>query len=748
MNATESSLKSFPEIAGSPTKSKERPAHGNDEDRLAVYAGMVWKRGMLLLGISVIAGIAAYFATALQTPIFQAHSSLEVQTINENLLNIQNVSPVAPSTGAFSQEYEIQTAIRTFKSRSVIVNALSKLDLRQRLEAAQKPGVDSRLLNGLRYRSPKHVPLTEEQLLVLVYNGTKIQAQTNTRVLDLTVDSPDSTLSSDLANSLTDSYIELSMKKRWDSVQSVGTWLTSQMKDLKVSLERSEAEMQTYAQKSDLLFTSETDNVAEQRLKQMQEEMLRAQADRVAKQSRFEQANMAGSESLPEVLDSTTLKEYQVDLTRMKQQLAELNSSFTGVYPKTVKLRAQVASLEQARDRERETVVARLHNEFDVAHRRERLLRADFARQASQLSAQSAKVAQFNLLKHEVQTTRQMYELMGQRVREAGLASAMRASNVQVMDRATPPPLPHRPSRLVNTGFGVLSGFLFGMAGVIVSGNRRLSVYKPGQLVAELRLPELAVIPSDIPVSTRSLLPSRKSLSLISKNEAPQVELATFENRSPAIADSFRGAVIAIIGGRNGVCPQVIVISSAWPGEGKTTVACNLAIMLAQSNRRVLLIDGDLRRPRLHSIFQASDSLGLSDSLFTGAPPRIQPTCTPRLSLLTSGSLSNVDGLFTANLPILIRRLRADFDFILVDTPPLLQIPDARMIAQSSDAVILTVDAKVSSREDLYSAVALLQQDKIPLLGTILNNYRVDSTDRRYNYYTDMPRQSAEPARQ
>ncbi|HEX4165873.1 MAG TPA: polysaccharide biosynthesis tyrosine autokinase [Bryobacteraceae bacterium] len=699
---------------------------GEEPDALADYWSIIKARLGLLIAITLLGGIAAFFLTKLVRPIYQAHTSLEIQSINGNFLNVQDVSPTAPSSGVYSEEYDIQTAVRSLQSRSVLGYTLRQGTIRERLVAeagrARTPFARWFGIGGQR-------GLDDDQLITDLFKSMKVQVQTNTRVIDLTVDSGDPQLAADLANTIVASYTELSLQKRWDSVQATGAWLTNQMHDLKTRLESSEAEMQRYADSSNLLFTSDSGNVAEQRLKEIQDQVLQAEADRITKQSRYELASTAPVESLPDVLDDPALKDYKVTLAQLQQQLAELSTSFTPAYPKIVKLKSQIAALEQARDKERHDIVSRIGNDYGSARRRENLLRADFLRQAHDLSDQATKVARYNLLKREVESTRQLYDSIGQRVREAGLASAMRASNVQVMDRATRPQKPHRPSSLINTAVGLFSGLLLGLIGIIGVAKSSRGAQQPGDALVYLNVPELAVVPAvtgSLPGAVLSFLPAARKNSL---------DMIAFENQSSPVADSFRAALVSITRNHKGAAPKVIVVSSALPGEGKTSVVSNLGISLAQTKRRVLLIDGDLRRPRLHEIFKIDNASGLSEMLIGTGSFCAHSTQVPNLFLLPSGAHCDVHALFDQSLLALLERARAEYDVVLVDSPPLLQIPDARILAQHADGVILAVDAQSTRREETTLAAGLLAQDGIPVIGTILNNYRQPKWSRYYNEY-------------
>ena len=284
------------------------------------------------------------------------------------------------------------------------------------------------------------------------------------------------------------------------------------MEDVRIKLEKSEDELQSYAQASGLLFTSEKDNVAEEKLRQLQEELSKAQADRVAKQSKYELASTAPPESLPEVLDDATLKEYQVKLTDLRRQLAELSSSLTPAHPAVKKVQAQVTALEAALEKERANIIQRIRNEFESAQRREHLLAANYASQARLMSEQAAKVAHYNILKSEVDTNRQLYDSMLHNVQEAGMTSALRASNIRVVDSAEPPTRPYKPSIVLNSALGLLAGAFFGIVFVVVQERADRTIQGPGDTTIYLDVPELGAIPSAKAATEPALclLPERK----------------------------------------------------------------------------------------------------------------------------------------------------------------------------------------------------------------------------------------------
>ena len=328
--------------------------------------------------------------------------------------------------------------------------------------AASPPGATPWVCPSARSDSPR------EEVLRLVTKNLKVSTEANTRLVEILYDSKDPQLAADFVNALTAEFIQQNLEARWKTTQQTGEWLTHQMEDVRIKLEKSEDELQSYAHASGLLFTSEKvgsqlieGNVAEDKLRQLQEELSKAHGDRVAKQSVYELVSSAPPESLPEVLDDKTLEDYQVKLTDLRRQLAELSSSLTPAHPAVKKVQAQVTSLESALQKERANVVQRIRNEYESAYRRENLLAANYASQARLVSEQAAQVAHYNILKSDVDTNRQLYDSMLRNVEEAGMTSALRASNIRVVDSAIPPTRPYKPQPALEFGAGPSGRSLF-----------------------------------------------------------------------------------------------------------------------------------------------------------------------------------------------------------------------------------------------------------------------------------------------
>src|SRR4030095_7256254 len=404
-------------------------------------------------------------------------------------------------------------------------------------------------------------------------------------------------------------FMEQRMEDRWDVYNTTGQWLTRAQEELKLKLEASEQRLQEYAKSSGLLFMGEDHSVAEEKLKQLQAELSLAQADRIQKEAKYNLTVSGSTESLPDVLDNGPLAQYQVKLADLRRELALLKSSLTPARPKVVRVQAQISELESTLISERQNVVKRIKNEYQSAQERERLLSRNYGGQTQVVSQQAEKAIQYNLLKKDVEANRQIYQTALQRGKEASIDSALRSSNLRVVDPARPSSFPYKPNILVNLITGLLGGCLAGIGLILARDYLNRNIQMPGESASVLNIPELGVIPSSSFESNRPLtdrlqrlIPS-SAASASNHDRSPSngssqsVELVTWKNKPSLLAESFRAALTSILfaAEEGGPC-RLLAVTSSMPSEGKTTVVSNLAIALGEINRRVLLIDADMRK--------------------------------------------------------------------------------------------------------------------------------------------------------
>ena len=329
----------------------------------------------------------------------------------------------------------------------------------------------------------------------------------------------------------------------------------------------------------------------------------------------------------------------------------------------------------------------------------------------------------------------------------------MRASNVRVVDSARVPLLPYKPNIPQNTALGFMAGAFLGAAFLVMRDHADRTIQQPGESSLLLRTTELGIIPSaDIDLCRpwraprfKPLFNGKTQLNATSAS-ADSIDIVANQSKPSVVSESFRSTLLSILlSSENSESPKVLVVTSAGPREGKSTVTSNLAIAATEFGRKVLLIDADIRKPRLHDIFHLGNERGLSTILLQMAALNgdkslggiIRETSVPGLSVLTSGpSISAVTKLlYTAYMRNLLRYFRSEFDLVLIDTPPVLYIPDARVLGRMADNVVTVIWAGHTTRDAALAAWQRLNEDGSRLLGTILNDWDPKSASRDCGYY-------------
>lgn len=754
-----------------PPEPERMPPPAAESAGLLEYWQMIVRRKWLLLGVALACGLAGFTISLLQTPMYQARASLEIQGPNENFLNLKDLDP-ASSAGPSSAETYVETQAHILQDEGFVEKVVTTLGADQHLEALGGPGIVTRMSRLLGLKTGTRSGSSHDAAVSAAARNLAVHSSSASHVVEVTFDAAEPQIAADFANALASELIDQNINGRLDAARRVNESLGRQLIDLKASYERSANLLQEYARSTGLMFNAEKGStVAEEKLRQVQEDLSRAQADLAAKQAKYELAKSASPESLPEVLDNGPLKEYQIKLTDLQRQLAEMEATFTPTYFKVRNLKAQISELADIMRKERSNIVDRLRNEYEAAARRERLVEQGYLLQSTTVSDEASRAVHYNVLKREVETNRAMYEAALQKVKEAGIAAAIRASNIRIISPAKRPVHPYRPRWTFNAGMGLLAGLFLGLTFVFVRENTDRSLRAPGDIAAYLNLPELAAIPS-ARIQPRQAISRRKDLAIDiapeseksgelggsgqrrdgqskldqKKLDQNKLEMMSSSNEGSPMAESFRSALASLwFGGQSGKRPRMFVLTSPNAREGKTTLTSNLGIALANTNRRVLLIDGDIRKPRLHAVFNVSNAWGLGNLLESDFPIEdfvfediVLQTIVPGLYILPAGTGDvNISSLrYHERLADLLMRFRLEFHAVLMDTPPMLEFSDARVLGRLSDGVIMVVRAAETSRDDAAAVCRRFQEDGTPVLGSILNDWNPRKSKYGHGYRT------------
>jgi capsular exopolysaccharide synthesis family protein len=703
----------------------------------------LWKKRFVVLAAAILGVLAGLSASVIKTPSYRARSSLQVESFNDAYL-LRDVSPV-PTSGAADSYFQDQ--LKILQSETLAQEVAEKLA--GEIKIAETGRWTSKL-NQLRKQVGMPVQpqsSAKDRRTKLVQASLSVRTSLQSHVIEVLFDSPDPQIAADGANQVVSTYISLNRQARWQSAKDTTEWLKREAAEVKSKLEKSGQVLQDYARSSGLVFTGAQNTLEEDRMRQMQSALTQAQADRSAKEARYHTA-LSSSGAMPPSIDSESLRQYQLTLENIRRQLAELGTTYTSAYGKVQRLEAQRAETEKAIAKERQQILTKMRDEYTTALGFERLLSNAYAAQMKYVQEQTEKTIRYNILKREVETTQNLYDALLSKEKEAGAASSLSATNIRIIDPAKRPAVPHSPNYPLYSALGLFAGALSGI-GVVCASEHSNLVRRPGD-VSMLKLPELGVIPS---AKADRRVQRTAVQALATKQEARDLGLVTWDQESSLLSESFRAAVASLLF-RTGNRQQVAVITSVHAREGKTTVIANLGIALAETERRVLLIDADLRRPKLHKIFGLCNDWGLTDLLehperaSTAAPNSSGLlTAIPGLSVLPSGpgAAAIASLLYSSALSSLLERLRKEFDFIIIDSPPVTLYSDARVLGRQADGVIMVVRASKTTCEQLKLRCQGLLDDGTPVLGTILNDWKLAPGEEQYEAYRDHYRYYSSP---
>lgn len=695
---------------------------------------LIRARKLTVCTVVAVVMLAAAVYTFTQTPRFVASTTVELRGPNDAV--------GMPDAAAERTDELMQTQIRILGSKSLkrsVESALAAQN-RQWSERPSKVEVWAREA-GFNLGSPKETSgLPPAELTVQSFVGT--------RLLRIQCESTDPDFTALYANTAAQRFGLMQAESHVQAAQQASTWISAQIEEVREKLRKSESELQTFSKSTGRLNGPDQQSVDQTRLGQLEMELSRASADRVQRQSAFEVAAQNQAETVPQVADNDRLSSYTLKLSDLRRELAELRSTLTPEHYRVKRVEAQIRELESIARAERDNSIARIRNDYSAAARREQLLREAYVGQKSIVTQQAGNAVSYDLLKREVDSNRKLYDELLEKFKTASLSSAMTGSTVQVIDPAEVPSSPVQPTPFRNFVIAAISGLVGSILLIVASDHINRSLRSPGETPYYLGVPELGIIPE----LGRETMPATKSalnlsLQVVPGNgngkALPAPQLQRFD--SSLVAESFRSAVASILSSpqADGRQPQVILVTSSQRGDGKSSTVGSLGSTLAEINQRVLLIDADMRKPSLHNLFGVSNTWGLSNLLQEKTTLHDAPiesiarhTQFPDLYLLPSGpgtaTIANL--LYSPRLKTLVDRVRNDFDIILIDTPPMSYISDARVLGRLADGVVLVIRAGLTRRDEALAAKERLAADGTRLLGTILNAWDARSKSR-YSYY-------------
>jgi len=729
---------------------------------LLAYWRVLRKRRWTVLTLFSVVWLLVLIGTLKMRPVFEARGLIEIEKENPNFLTVKELFELETVSDAY-----LETQYKVHRSDALARRVIQQLRL-DRVPEFNPNASSAGTVSAASVPDSAPGPEALEATLASYHRRLTIAPVKRSRLVEISFQSHDPELAAAVVNALADNYIDQSLEVRWQATQKASEWLGQQLDGLKVKLERSEEELQRYARENGLLFleTSEgqPEHILDERLRQLQEELTRAQAERFERESRYRLVEAGHFSALPGG-ESKVIEDLLVRLADLRRERAELATLFTGEYPRVRQLDNQIGELEQLLAAERARMAERVGNEYRAALAREQMLVRAFAEQQQRRNQVAERSVQYNILKREVETNRQLYEALLQRLKEAGVSSGIKSSNIRVVDRATPPRRPAKPNLLLNLLLGTAFGLGLGIGAALLAEHVDSSIKSSEEIERYLQIPTLAFIPAEDslvgrrgavygrrPQISGSLLAGRRTQKPNGK-PAPGLNLwlriDRAETQHSVLAEAFAGLRTSVLLSAADRPPRTLLVTSAQPGEGKTTVSTNLAISLAQLGQRVLLIDGDMRRPSVHLAFGLGRQQGLSGYLSGRVEwmDVVQPTGVPGLDALVCGPVppNPAELLSGARMPALLQEAARQYHVVIVDSPPVLNVSDSRVLATQVEGVVLVVKAGTTPRELAQRALAGIESVGGHVLGVVLNQLDARTADAyAYSYYHYYERREVE----
>jgi capsular exopolysaccharide synthesis family protein len=703
------------------------PYTGTELHPIHQFIQFLKKRGWLIgamtaAGLSV--GIAMNF---LQPKLYTAQANIVVTADLSSQFRLQTAQGLS---GDEDDSEKLDTEMEVLRSRTLALETIKSLHLNSNPDFAPLPGNQPADLSDT---------MTRQSLIATFLGGLSVSRLGHTSIIQIFVTSKSPEMASLMANTLISRYIEHSFHENYEATAKISRWLDSQLNGLKENLEKSQSKILALQRDIGVNSLDPSHSIIIANLEELNKQYADAEVDRLMKEARLVQIQS----SSPDVIDATlgsldpVLTASRERLLGLKTEYASLTHTYGPGYARVIALKAEIDQLENGIRQGESALLARAQKEYDAARNNEAKLRSALDKQEQEAYGKGEQAMQYELTRRDYETNRLLYDGLQQRLQEAGIMSGLHSTAIHVVDSAETPLRPSHPRTRFNKVAGAGVGMLIGLCVAIILEALDTNLKTMSDIEQNLQLRLLAAIPS---VNAEELRPEKFK------------ESATHSSSSPSwstLAEAVRGLRTSILLSSPGVPPKVIMITSTRPAEGKSSVASLAAVVLALNGSRVLLLDSDFRRPSIHLRFRLGKALGLSSVLSGTATVQeaiAEWPALPNLHILASGPLPPLPSelLGSTQMETLITEMRAEYDFIILDTPPVLTVTDASLLGRLSDATILILHYGNAPKHVVQRCIDVLDRSGAHLLGVAVNfvDFRAPEYSgyygrKYYEYYGD-----------
>ena len=707
----------------SPDETAAQPiATAGDTLDLRQYWTILLRRRWIVVAAFALVVIATVAYTLRQPKIYRAVATIIIELGPPKVLDTAQVQEILEtgSAGWWGRDY-YETQYKVLTSRAVAARVAERLGLANDLRFLGLDKIDDAALRERRRQAADPAGMVQGKL--------KVEPVKDSRVVRLAVEDTDPELAATIANAFAEAYIAETLAVKNVTTASASEWLEQQIADLEGKLEKSGKELFEFKKKNDIVSTTWEDrqSMVSQRLTAINDALSKARVQRAQLQARSEaidqvlrsfQAGDGDLESLPAISSSAAIQSLKQKYFETRTDCADLKIKYLDQHPRLQVCEEKLKLARTNLQHEIKTALLAAQREYQEVRQTEKNLVALYNETKDEAFGFNRHEQEYHELKRAYDNNQRLYDMLLKRLKDAGLAGMLQMSNVRILDRARPSFSPVRPKVQQNILAGLLLGLLAGI-GLAIVVEYLDNTIRGQEHVERLGLPFLGIIPR-VPLK-----------------DGQAAHLVVHEQPKSTVAECCRTIRTNLLFMSPDHPIRTILVTSAAPKEGKTTTSIDLAIAMADSGNRVLLIDADMRRPRIHKAFELPNGAGLS-SLILGEgnmEDTILSTGVPNLSAVTCGPIppSPSELLHSAGFTALLGRLSQQFDRIIIDSPPVAAVSDALIIATQVDGAVLVVKAGKTTREAVQRAARSLGDVKARILGAILND--IDMQDSRYGGY-------------
>ena len=699
-------------------------------DYLLVLRKHQWLITFFLLAVVSIVTIATFR----MRPIYEATARVEVDRDTPNAFRF-NEGEQGDDFGDL-EDY-IVTQSKILQSETLAMQTVRSMGLDHLPQFGGQPGKNDKPV-----ALGSDAALRRPPALGAFLGGLSVKRVPNSRLLDVTFETTDPVLAAKVVNAHLNNFIEQNFRSRFEAATQASNWMAGQLNEMKIKVENAEDARLEYERDNQIWTIDEKSDISSEKLGELEKQLTEAQGDRITKEAVYQLAQSGNYDAIAAVRESAVIQDILKQQTTLSASYTDAVAQYGPKFPKVMRIQAQLKDLDQLISREKMNIGNQVEADYRGARQRELLLKEALDEQKAQVNQTAEKLVQYNILKREADTNKQLYDGMLQKLKEAGITAGLRSSNIRVVDPALIPSYPSRPNKTRNILLSIMVGFLGGVGLALLREYLDNTVKTPDDIETLARLPSLAVVPalSNSSSKHRGRFSKFLKTAVVTSKEG-RAELISHNMPQSQMSEAFRALRTSLLLSQADHPPQVILMTSALPREGKTTAAVNLAVTLAQLGDKTLLVDADLRKPGINR------ALSLVDGKHAGLSSYLAGVSSLDLITVPHPAISNLEAIPTGPIPPnpadllssrrlteLIAELRGRYKFVVIDSPPIMAATDAVILSVLVDGVLLVVRSGETPKEAFTRTRDLLVGVKCHMLGVVLNAVDASSPDYYYSY--------------